>query len=82
MHLKVFTSSDINCKVFEKNIQEVVNELHNTISIEWITDVNNFHLHGIFFTPTLLIDDQLVSNGKILTKEEIKSHLERFSHVL
>jgi small redox-active disulfide protein 2 len=46
------------------------------IEITKVSDVNYFTKMGVFMTPGLLIDGEVISVGKVLTAEEIKQKIE------
>ena len=72
MHVKLFISSNITGKIFEKRMMEVLVEMGIPVNLEIHQTVPRI-LQGIFYTPALIIDDQIVSSGKVLTKEELTS---------
>jgi len=40
-----------------------------------VTDIKKFAAMGVFMTPGLVIDGKVVSQGKILSKDELKKLL-------
>jgi len=68
INIKVVGSGCANCKKLESLCQEVVTEEGVTAEIEKVTDFKLFADLGIFMTPGLLINNQVVSSGKIPTK--------------
>ncbi len=46
------------------------------IEVKKVNDVNYFLSKGVFVTPGLVIDGEVVSVGKVLTPEEIKEKLQ------
>jgi small redox-active disulfide protein 2 len=43
------------------------------VAIEKITDVNKFVDYGLMFTPGLVVNDKLVSSGRIPADSEIRA---------
>ena len=46
------------------------------INVEKIGDVNYFTKMGVFMTPGLVIDGQLISTGKVPSANELKKKIE------
>ena len=71
INIKVVGSGCPNCNKLEALCKEVVAEEGIEARIEKITDFNKFAELGIFITPGLLINDKVVSSGKIPTKSTL-----------
>ena len=71
INIKVVGSGCPNCNKLEALCKEVVAEEGIEARIEKITDFNKFGELGIFITPGLLINDKVVSSGKIPTKSTL-----------
>ncbi len=54
---------------------EVVTEKGFEANIEKITDVNQFAELGVFMTPGLIVNDNVLSQGKIPTKSTLEHWL-------
>ena len=46
------------------------------IEIEKVTDIKIFAKLGVFVTPGLVIDGEVISTGKVLSVDEIKGKIE------
>ena len=68
LSIKVVGSGCANCEKLEQLCRDVVNDNNIEAEIEKITDVNTFADLGIFLTPGLLLNNKIVSSGKIPTK--------------
>lgn len=77
LEIRVLGPGCRNCHTLEKNTLEAVNELGLEVELTHITDFAEIAKYGIMSTPGLWIDGKIVSYGKVLTKEEIKTILER-----
>lgn len=72
LKIKVVGSGCPNCQRLEQLCKEVVQENQYDAEIEKITDFDKFVDLGIFLTPGLLLNDTVVSSGKIPTKETLQ----------
>jgi small redox-active disulfide protein 2 len=75
MKIKILGSGCPNCKVLEANTKQAVEELKIKASVEKVTDIKKIMEYGIMSTPALVIDEKVVSYGRVLTSEEIKKFL-------
>ena len=48
----------------------------NPIEVIKVTDIMYFAKMGVFMTPGLIIDGEVISTGKVLSPEEIKQKIE------
>ncbi|MEJ2633878.1 MAG: thioredoxin family protein [Calditrichia bacterium] len=71
LNIKVVGSGCPNCQKLEALCREVVSENNIEAEIEKVTDFNKFAELGIFITPGLLINDKVVSSGKIPVKNTL-----------
>jgi len=71
LNIKVVGSGCPTCQKLELMCKEVVTENHITAEIEKITDLNQFADYGIFLTPGLLLNNKVVSSGKLPTKSTL-----------
>ncbi|OAG27252.1 thioredoxin family protein [Thermodesulfatator autotrophicus] len=63
------------CETLYQNVQKVIEETGIPAHIEKITDLKRIALMGVIQTPGLVIDGQVVSQGKVLSVEEVKKLL-------
>lgn len=75
--IRILGSGCKNCQTLEKNTLEAVNELGLKVKVNYITDFAEIAKYGIISTPGLWIDGKIVSYGKVLTKDEVKTILEK-----
>lgn len=61
-----------NCHKLEAMCKEVVEEQGIEAAIAPITDLNQIHALGVMMTPGLVIDDQVVSSGRVPPKSSIE----------
>lgn len=78
VNIKVIGKESSNRTKLLKNLSKVKNEIDEKFSVEIIDNINLFNEYNITNFPSLIINDKVVSEGKILTDREIK----RFIKVL
>lgn len=71
MNIKILGSGCSNCKKLEQSAREAVEKLNIEATVEKITDVKMYAKYGILRTPGLVINDKLVSAGKVLNADQI-----------
>ncbi len=62
--------------MLEKNVREAVEELAVDAEIEHVKDIKHIMEYPILTTPGLVIDEKVVSSGKVATVEEVKTFLQ------
>ena len=73
MIIKILGSGCKNCKTLEKNTREAIKELGIDAEIIKIEDFKEIMKYGIMTTPALVVDEEVLSFGKVLkTKDIIK----------
>ena len=69
--VKILGSGCANCKRLEQLAQSVVKELDIDAYIEKVTDYAEIMRYPILSTPGLVIDEKLVSAGRIPSQADI-----------
>lgn len=69
--VKVLGSGCAKCNQLETAASEALKQLGMDSTIEHVTDFEQIATYGVMSTPALVIDDQVVSYGKVLRTEEI-----------
>jgi small redox-active disulfide protein 2 len=77
MVIKILGTGCKNCKVLFSNVQTAVDRLHAEAQIEYITDMEAIANTGILRTPGLIINDKVVSQGKVLAPIEIENLIQK-----
>lgn len=72
MTIKVLGPGCMNCRTLEKRAEEAVASLHAAATVEKVHDIMQIATYGILRTPGLVIDEQVVSSGRVPTVDEIK----------
>lgn len=76
MEIKVLGSGCKNCKKLLDHVKQAVEEIGITAEIEYITDYVEIAKAGILRTPGLMINNKIVSSGRVVSQEEIKKMLD------
>jgi small redox-active disulfide protein 2 len=71
MVIKVLGSGCANCQKLETLTREVVQELGVQVDVQHVTDFKDILAYGIMSTPGLVINEKVVSAGRIPSKAEI-----------
>jgi len=69
--IKVLGSGCANCKRVEQIARKVVEELSVEAEIIKVTDYNEISAYNILSTPGLVINEKIVSSGRIPTPAEV-----------
>jgi len=64
------------CHELEANTKEALNELGIDRTVNLVTDPSVIAAYGVMTTPALVVDEKIVSYGKVLKTDEIKMILE------
>jgi small redox-active disulfide protein 2 len=78
MKIEVLGPGCKRCDQLYENVRAAVDELALSAGIEVIkvSDINYFTEMGVFMTPGLVIDGEVVSTGKVLSPHQIKEKIE------
>jgi len=64
------------CETMEKDVRAILFELNIAADVDHVRDVNQITEFGMVRTPTLVINDAIVLNGRSLPKIQLKKLLE------
>ncbi len=71
MNVKILGSGCPNCKRLEKVTREVLEEMGVEATLVKVTNMTDILAYDILSTPGLVIDEQVVSSGRVPSKAEI-----------
>jgi small redox-active disulfide protein 2 len=74
MVIKVLGSGCPTCKTLHEIVVEAVGD--EDIEVQYVTDIAALIEAGIMTSPALMIDEEVVSAGRLPTKDEIKGFIE------
>lgn len=76
MHIKVLGSGCANCKTLEANVRKVLEQHPDTqADIEKVTDYPAILAYGVSSTPALVVDEQVVSAGRVPSPRQLEALL-------
>ncbi|WKZ39948.1 MAG: thioredoxin family protein [Anaerolineales bacterium] len=73
--IKVLGSGCANCKCVEQIARKVVAELGIEADVVKVTDYNDIMAYNVLSTPGLVVNEKLVSSGRIPTPAEVTTWL-------
>ncbi len=72
MKIKVLGPGCMNCQTLASRTLEAIRQLKIDATVEKVEDIQAIASYGILRTPGLVIDEEVVSYGKVPKVEEIK----------
>ena len=77
MDIKVLGPGCAKCHRTEDLVKQAVAESGVDANVEKVTDLMKIAGYGVFGTPAVVVDGEVKSVGKIPSKEDIKSWIEK-----
>ncbi|MBT2661831.1 thioredoxin family protein [Bacillus sp. ISL-45] len=75
MNIKILGTGCKKCQELEKNTRMAVEELQVEAQVEKVEDIKEIMKYKVMSTPALVVDEKVVSTGKLLTVKELKGML-------
>ena len=73
--IKVLGSGCANCKRVEQIVRKLVAEMSLEAEVIKVTDYNDIAAYNVLSTPGLVINEKVVSTGRIPTPAEVSTWL-------
>ena len=73
--IQVLGSGCKNCHALYESTKEAVIKLDLPLKVEYITDMEKIMAYGVMRMPALLVNEKVVSVGKVLKTAEIEKLL-------
>lgn len=73
MEIKILGRGCPKCKRLEKLTREVVEEMGLEANFSKVSDVDEIMAYDVMATPGLVLDETVLSSGRLLNKSEIQS---------
>ena len=77
MKIKILGSGCANCVTLAENTKKALAEVGAEAEIEKVTDFAEIAKYGVMSTPGLVIDEKVVSYGKVLKPQDIAKIIEK-----
>ncbi len=71
LHIKILGGGCANCDRLEKHAKQAVAQLGVEATFEKTGDLNEYARYGLLATPGLVVNDKLVSSGKVPAVSQI-----------
>ena len=75
MNIKVLGGGCKRCEALLQSAKEAVASKGINAEIEYITDMEKIMNYGVMSMPALMVDDKIVSAGKVLKATEVEKFL-------
>lgn len=75
LNIKILGAGCSNCKRLEQETKKAVDYLAIDAEVEKVTDYQRIMTYDVFSTPGLVINEKVVSTGKIPSQAELISFL-------
>jgi len=79
MKIEVLGPGCKNCEALYENVLKALDQagLRDQAEVVKVTDIDQFISRGVFTTPGLVVDDEVLSAGRLLNPEEILEKLQK-----
>ncbi|MBN2834991.1 MAG: thioredoxin family protein [Candidatus Delongbacteria bacterium] len=71
MEIKVLGSGCKKCNVLEANVRKAIESFDEDIKVTKVSEIGEIMSYNVLITPCLVINEMLVTSGKVSTVEEI-----------
>lgn len=75
MNIRVFGACCSKCTMMYGFAQEIIKEHGLDATLEKVTDVKVQMQYGIMSLPALMIDEKLISAGRVLSKKDMEKFI-------
>jgi len=73
--VKVYGSGCKGCQTLHHNVIDALAEMNIAADVQYITDMQKIMEAGIMNMPALVVNDKIVSSGKVLSVADVKKYL-------
>jgi small redox-active disulfide protein 2 len=77
MIIKILGSGCKNCVTLKENTEAALKEAGIDAEIVKVTELKDIMAYGVLSTPALVVDEKVVSYGKVLKPKEVAKILEK-----
>ncbi len=76
--IKVLGSGCKSCHALLEAVEKTVRSMGLTIEVEYVTDMEKIMQYGVMSMPALVVNEQVVSMGKVLKVNDVETLLKKF----
>ncbi len=77
MEIKVLGPGCQKCQMLTKLVNEVVAENNYNVQVIKVEDMNDIMNYGILSTPGLVINEKVITSGRVPSKPDLKKYIEQ-----
>jgi len=77
-NIKILGTGCSKCLKLEENVRQTVSEMGVEATISKVTDLNDIMAYGVLMTPGLVINEKVVSFGRLLNSKDISKLITDF----
>ena len=78
IEIKVLGPGCANCVNLVTNTQEALKKMNAEITVTKVTDYSEINSYNVMRTPALVVNNEVLSSGKVLNTSEIINKLEQY----
>lgn len=79
--VKVLGSGCKNCHTLLENTREALKTMGFSVEVEYITDMETIMAYGVMSMPALVVNEKVVSMGKVLKPADVEKLFEKLGFV-
>lgn len=76
--IKVLGSGCKNCHALLEAAKEAVRSMGLAVEVEYVTDMEKIMQYGVMSMPALVVNEQVISMGRVLKAKEAEALLKKF----
>ena len=76
MKVEVLGPGCPRCNRTHRLIRDTAHEMGKDIDLEHITDIKDISQRGVFHTPAVVLEGEVISEGDVPTTEQVQNWLE------
>ncbi len=74
-HIKILGTGCAKCKKTEEIVRQVIASDRIDATVEKVEDIQAIMAYNVLTTPVLVIDEKVMSKGRVPTAEEVRTML-------
>lgn len=75
--IKVLGSGCVSCHTLLENTKEAVKNMGLSIDVEYVQDMAQIAGYGVMSVPALVVNDKVITTGKILKSSDVENLLKK-----